>query len=242
MEFTYTGYRHLIELARLKGYLFSFYQEVEQYDKSIILRHDVDFSPIKALEMAKIEHELGVKSTYFILLATEFYNVFSVKTSEIFTEILSLGHQIGLHYDEQKYQTTSREVVKQVITKEVRILEEALKIKIDVVSMHRPSEFVLNASIELDDLINAYGNKYLREMKYVSDSRMYWRENIIEIIEKCEHKKIHLVTHPFWYSDQNEATKDKLKLFINQGKVERFEQIDKNFRNLDEFLKMDEIE
>ena len=36
--------------------------------KTIMMRHDVDADPHAAYEMAKIEHELGIRSTYFVLL------------------------------------------------------------------------------------------------------------------------------------------------------------------------------
>ncbi len=42
----------------------------------LILRHDVDFSVDRALELAKIENNYGISSTYFFLLHSDFYNIF----------------------------------------------------------------------------------------------------------------------------------------------------------------------
>ena len=36
---------------------------------SLFIRHDVDFSPRKAVQMAEIELNSGIQSTYYILLS-----------------------------------------------------------------------------------------------------------------------------------------------------------------------------
>ncbi len=232
MEFTYDAYRKLIDTALKNGYKICSYENVDDNDKCVILRHDIDFSPNKALEIAKIEYEMGVKSTYFVLLSTEFYNVFSIESSGIFAEILDMGHQIGLHFDEQRYKTISIEQIKEHIYKETKILGRALSTQINVVSMHRPSKFTLDASIVLDGLINSYSHKYFKDMKYLSDSRMYWREDSISVVSSNQNNKIHILTHPFWYSDEVENIQDKLNKFLNEANVFRYDLLDKNFRVL----------
>src|SRR5664280_1360436 len=42
------------------------------------LRHDIDFNPFKAIEMAKIEKEKGLRSTYYILATSEYYGHFGI--------------------------------------------------------------------------------------------------------------------------------------------------------------------
>jgi len=37
----------------------------------MIIRHDIDRKPERALKMAEIENDLGVKSTYFFTLAIQ---------------------------------------------------------------------------------------------------------------------------------------------------------------------------
>ena len=41
----------------------------------MISRHDIDYSIEKAVELAALEAEENVKSTYFVLLSSEFYNL-----------------------------------------------------------------------------------------------------------------------------------------------------------------------
>ena len=68
-----------------------------------LIRHDIDLSLTQAKEIANIENEMAVKSTYFIHLQNEFYNIFESKSQKIIQEILKLGHQIGVHFDINSY-------------------------------------------------------------------------------------------------------------------------------------------
>lgn len=241
MEFTYKAYKNLIITSLENGYDICSYKKVDKFDKSIILRHDIDFSPSRAIDIARIEYQLGVKSTYFILLSTEFYNVFSKETAGIFNEILDMGHDIGLHFDEQRYDASSINQMKDYVYHESKILEKALGVSINVVSMHRPSKISLDNNIKFEGIINSYSQMFFKDMKYVSDSRMNWREDVIEIIKSNKYDKIHILTHPFWYSNKFEKTEDKLMCFINDAKINRYDSLNSNFRDLIEYIKREDI-
>lgn len=110
MNFTYQQYGRMIDLLKSKGYAISSYLNYKDNEKCVILRHDVDNDPEKALELAKYENAVGVKSTFFVLLTSPFYNVFSYETNKIIRKIASLGHDIGLHFDELNYTEDSYSV------------------------------------------------------------------------------------------------------------------------------------
>jgi hypothetical protein len=70
------------------------------------LRHDVDFNPFKALEMAKIEKKYGIRATYFLLATADYYGhisnseiIRSTGISYLFREIYNTGAEIGIHND-----------------------------------------------------------------------------------------------------------------------------------------------
>lgn len=241
MEFTFESYEELLNTFFEHGYEFCQYKNIDNFEKGVILRHDIDFSPSRATKVAKIEQDMGIKSTYFILLSTGFYNVFSLDVKKKIYEILNMGHQIGLHFDEQKYEMSSFNQMKEYVYNEVGILEKALDTKIETVSMHRPSQGILDASIEFDGLINSYTSKYFKEMKYLSDSRMCWRENPFSAISSGEHNKIHILTHPFWYASQSETIQTKIKCFLDEAMRERYDLLDKNFKNIQEYFSREDI-
>ena len=241
MKFTIGAYEQLLELLRCNGYNFCLYQENEQQRKTVILRHDIDFSIEKALDMGKVETRLGIKSTYFILLSTDFYNIFSKQSHEKLKQIMLQGHEIGLHFDEKRYDINTAEDMKQHVEFETDILSQLLDRKIKVISMHRPSKIILENDLEFEHLINSYSSKYFKEMKYLSDSRMHWRENPIEVIESDRYQKLHILTHPFWYSNELETMEWKMKSFLHESIYERYDNIHENFRDFEQVIDRKEI-
>lgn len=241
MEFTYEFYKKLINALKTMEYKITMYNNCEEYKRSVILRHDIDFDLDKAVNMAELEFKLGVSSTYFVLLSTEFYNIFSKSSYKKIKTIMSLNHKIGLHFDEQRYVINDEEDLKKFVYFEAKIISELLGESINVVSMHRPSQLVLASDVEFDGLINSYSSKFFKRMKYISDSRMYWRENVMNIIYNTQHDKIHILTHPFWYSETNELIQEKLVRFINSKNKKSYNDLSANFRNLEEFINEDMI-
>jgi hypothetical protein len=79
------------DIVRLKDYLIN--KKTNANKKIILLRHDVDIFPRKALMMAKIEKDLRIKSTYYFRTRNYVYN------ENIIKQIKSLGHEIGYHYE-----------------------------------------------------------------------------------------------------------------------------------------------
>ena len=70
------------------------------------LRHDIDSHPFKALELAKIEYELGIRSTFFDLHSADYYGTYNntqvhryQKIFKLFQNINRMGHEIGVHND-----------------------------------------------------------------------------------------------------------------------------------------------
>ena len=79
-DFTLGGYRNLIETFRSNGYAFVDFHNVDPAKSHVILRHDIDFSIKKAVTLAALEAELGVTSTWFVLLRSDMYNTASASS------------------------------------------------------------------------------------------------------------------------------------------------------------------
>lgn len=59
----------------------------------VILRHDIDALPEKALQVAQLEHRHKLQSTYYIRTCAPVF------VPGIMEQIASLGHEIGYHYE-----------------------------------------------------------------------------------------------------------------------------------------------
>ncbi len=95
IDFTFSAYQLLIEKFIEGKYLIqTFYEYIFKHsERAIILRHDIDRMPENALEMAKLEAEDGITSTYY------FRAIPSVFKLDIIKKISDLGHEIGYHYE-----------------------------------------------------------------------------------------------------------------------------------------------
>ncbi|MCD6533980.1 MAG: hypothetical protein J7L25_07890 [Deltaproteobacteria bacterium] len=67
--------------------------EKQEDTPTCILRHDVDRQPLTALNMATLEHSLGIKASYY------FRFIKGVYIPDIIKAIHAMGHEIGYHYE-----------------------------------------------------------------------------------------------------------------------------------------------
>ena len=234
MNFTYCAYEKLINSLRINGYETASYENWSKYDRCAILRHDIDYSIEKSLVMARIENKLRVKSTYFVLLTGDFYNVFSKRNSEMLCEISDMGHDLGLHFDETRYPSNNR--IENRITQECDLLAEAIGKPIAIVSMHRPSKEILDRDLHLRGIINSYSKVFFKDFKYLSDSRRRWREPIDDVIASRKFDKLHILTHAFWYNEKETDLYGSVKKFVDGASSDRYRYLSENIMNLEQIL------
>jgi hypothetical protein len=241
MDFSYRSYEELIRLLKAKNYNFTDYKNFNTVAKPVIFRHDVDFDLEKVLRIAQIEAENGVKSTYFVLLTSDFYNVLSKQSGEILKTIQGFGHSIGLHFDETRYEIANKTQLQGCVMREQALLYEIIGAEVEAVSMHRPSKWILENDIQFENIINSYSKEFFSDFKYLSDSRMFWREDVLKAIKSDKYDKLHILTHPFWYDEQLGDIKGRVLTFINDAGKARYESLKDNIRDINEVVKADEI-
>lgn len=242
MDFTYDAYRGLIQTLRTFEYGVISYHSKEDNKRSVILRHDIDYSLEKSLKLAKLEKEEGIKSTYFVLVTSDFYNPFSAKNAEIIHQIMNYGHEIGLHFDEMAYpQWSCADQLTERILGEAKLLREITGTNVKVVSMHRPSSTALEENLEIPGMINSYGRQFFVGFKYISDSRHRWREDPDDVISSGKWLKLHILTHAFWYNDRKVDIHETISRFVNGANRERYESLGTNITALESIMKEQEI-
>lgn len=250
MNFTYEAYSALISAIAKKGYSFDSYQAYTVSGKSCILRHDVDIDLLKAVKLAELESSLlyndrggYIRSTYFVLVTSDFYNIHSRRSRSLLGQIKEFGHHIGLHFDETAYKIgNDKEMLVKKILEERQVLSDIIADEVVAVSMHRPSSHLLEMNLEIPSMINSYSNCFFHDFKYVSDSRMHWREDVLSIVESGQYDKLHILTHPFWYDLEEKPLRMKLMEFLCEGNGDRYDVLNHNFKDLGLEVKRDEIE
>jgi len=229
LDFNYVNYVRLIELIKKKEFDFKVFSDPVS-SNSVLLRHDVDFSLDFSLKMAEIENKLGVNSTYFVQLGSPFYNIFDKYNKKIIQQIMDLGHSIGLHFDITNYEINNYKDFELALNLELYVMSEILNLKVLHFSFHRPASnsFVHD---ELNDDSRYVHSRYFEQYKYISDSRMQFREDLLSYLDNHSFDAYQLNFHPIWYSDSNSSLKQRLEIFssFNQKQIKSF--IEDNIRD-----------
>jgi len=92
----YDGLCKAVANSRCTSVTFSDYLEHYRWDDGnsfIIMRHDIDRDAGCASNIAKLEHQYGIKGSYYFRMRKGTY------TTDIIDEIASYGHEIGYHYE-----------------------------------------------------------------------------------------------------------------------------------------------
>lgn len=195
-NFTFEYYDEVLKLALDKGYRFLLFQDdPKKYKKIIYLRHDIDITPDNAIKLAEIENKHRIRATYFFLLHDIFYNILEEKVLADIQTLQKLGHQIGLHFDEN-FNIDSKSILGKRVIQDLKLMENILGIKIITVSFHNPVA-VLKKEVQDKRFINVYSNEYFKEIKYLSDSLQRWRDGgPCEVFGKEKYDKMQILVHP----------------------------------------------
>lgn len=213
-DFTEDGYRALLRLARAQWEFVSF-AEFDRAGRVLLWRHDVDISMHRALRLAEIEHEERVKSTFFLMLHSTFYNLLEHAVARRVEAILAFGHDIGLHFDPSFYgdRIKSKEQLIGFLERERKILEDCFGVPIKAFSWHNPT---VGDWLSMDDhhcggMVNAYGSGVRSKFTYVSDSNGIWRHSRLQqVLENGEDPSLHVLTHPEWWQKSAMSPRERV--------------------------------
>ncbi len=219
-NFSYGHYQEILRAILQNGYSCCLFgSEVEDSEPIVYLRHDVDIDLISAKRLSEIEFNNGIKATYFIFLASPFYNPFEREPAEAIKYIASLGHEIGVHYDNSITPSDTTKIA-ETIYKQADTLQKGLDINIKVVSFHRPSKIILESNLTFQNIENVYQEKYFKQIKYLSDSRQVWQEGCpCQIFKKKLYSRLQILFHPVWWTDEGFRAQICLEKFLTRSSL-----------------------
>lgn len=249
-RFSHDNYRKMCELIKAEGTLCD-YKDVldKKLEKFIILRHDVEFSPERAYNLAKVESEADVSSTYFFQVTNNAYNIISKRNMEYLREILEMGHHVGLHFHLNGM--TDLEQIQERILYEAKLLSYYLGIEVDRFSFHRPSELVLKNATFFKGLINAYAPEFFTyyspedeapkvAVKYIADSKNEWQYTAPYTYPSeeffKEYDKIQILCHPYSWTPVGYDTLGNLRSLIDEKRVEFIDTLNSETKYVRRYL------
>lgn len=98
-DFTPDTYCLLLRTLADRGYVFCTFEQfmTGQPSRAVVLRHDVDKHPLRALAIAELEHERQAKASYHIRVTSD-RGVHA--EASVLGKIIGMGHEIAYHYED----------------------------------------------------------------------------------------------------------------------------------------------
>lgn len=202
-SFSFDHYEFILRTAQESGYRFTPYSALEAASTpTCVLRHDIDYTPERAIHFGEIENRLGIRSYYFVLINSAIYNLRENRHYRVFQELKKMGHEIGLHFDLSWNPDIAWEKVVEQCDREKQILQTLLDIEpCSILSFHNPHKFkdlVLNRAVE--GMEHAYEKRYFTDTKYLSDSQGWYEGCVCQVFAEKRYPKLQLLTHPYIWS------------------------------------------
>jgi hypothetical protein len=202
-SFDLAHYAEILEAAKTGGYRFAPFGDAPERG-DIYLRHDVDLSLDAALQMAELEAEHDVQTTYLLMTESVFYNLASSEGAGAITRLRGLGHAVGLH---------------------AMYPNAELDDRFDpIVSWHNPDPESMSKTIP--GAINVYAEPFFDRPSYRSDSNQHWRSG-------CPHEELRgggfawlqILVHPEIWVYEGATMGLTMRTMLNAEKARRLEQL-----------------
>ena len=218
--FTYSLYREILQNLNEAGYIARHIDGEAYKGKCLYLRHDVDTDILGVLPMAQVEHEEKLVSTWYFLLDSPIYNMFSTEVSSIIDQLVDMGHMVGFHVDGERFKSISE--IREILDKAMDIADiYDIHTLSKTFSFHKPNPNFLSQDISMGGgYTNAYQPRYFgysEDIVYVSDSnrREFWKEDRLSAALDGN-RNLTLLTHPIWWHN-NSLTSDETFDYVGEN-------------------------
>jgi len=211
-DFTEARYEAMLALAKAQ-YRFEPFGS-ESREPHVLWRHDIDYSMRRAHRVAVLDAEAGVRSTFFLLLGSPYYNLFEIEETRRARDIAAMGHHVGLHFDSLYYERRGGSWdLEDRMAFERGVLADLLGAPIMAVSFHNPAlAGILDVTrTHLGGMLNVYGDRVRADYRYASDSFGFWRfKPIHEVLAEHASQNLHILTHPIWWTAEPKGPRAKI--------------------------------
>ena len=140
------------------------------------------------------------------------------KIEVLLRRIRSLGHKIGLHFDAGAYSTATwtSDSLELMLRREQSFVENLLESSIKVVRWHNTDQSNLLDfdAVEIAGMLNVYAGRLRRDYAYCSDSNGYWRFQAHGSGHPRGHDRLHLLTHPEWWTPETMSPPERINRAI----------------------------
>lgn len=224
LDFSYNKYSDICKTISESDYdtlLMRDFFNGARSDRFLILRHDIDYTIYPAYDLAKLEYDHGIKSTYYVRYTKKVLNYNLIKKIE------DMGHEIGYHYETMDKARGDYAVAIKTFEQELDDMRKYCRIA--TIAMHgNPLSRLDNRDLWKKYNFRAFGilgEAYLsvnfNELTYLSDSGRSWdvkykvhdticqdhprvsvknTDRLMDLIKSGHIDKLYVLTHPIHWS------------------------------------------
>ena len=199
IDFSHRAYCELLGHINGVGLRIVPFRDIPRSGRYVVLRHDIDFSIPKAEEMATLDHQAGVQSTFFVLLTPPYYNPLDEESLQTLRRITGMGHEIGLHYDCSGFDALTFDEQYRRVQSLAACLESHLDIQVTVIAQHKPAAATMHP--QYPGYMDPYCHALFKDIAYISDSRMLFRVKDVYAFFR-DNPRCQAVLHPIWWHER----------------------------------------
>ena len=186
-DWSLSKYRELCNIIKQSSYeictMANYFSKDDNHQR-LMLRHDIDRFPNNALQMAKLENELGLPSTYYVRFKK---NVFSPQLIE---QLQKLNREVGYHYEVLDTANGNIDKAIELFKEEIKTLR--LYASISTAAAHgsplsKWDNRTIWETLQLSDIGligEAYLNVNFNKVAYYTDTGRCWDANLTNIRDR----------------------------------------------------------
>ena len=204
-DFTLDAYEALLHAIAAGDYRCITFHDyctgAKEYNRQVILRHDVDLRPRNALRMAEMEARHSIPATYYFRIVPASLD------RDIVRAVAGLGHEIGYHYEDLSLARGDH-------TRAIKLFEEHLKwfedlAPVTTICMHgSPLSRWDNRDLWKHYDYKSYGllgEPYLvmdfDQWFYLTDTGMHWNRSDVSVRDKVSSSFTMSFAHTYAIAD-----------------------------------------
>ena len=238
-NFSFAEYNNIIDRIKTHLPIINFSDVNSETKRYCVIRHDVEFSIDRALDLAIFENSIDLKTTYCIQVNNNNYNPFSNKNLASIKRIIELGHDISLHAHLGCYET-HKISVEDYILRQAVILSTMLEYPINKFSIHRPIKKYIEDVIVVPGLMNLSDELFFSYTEnftlydlpvlYLADSNHQWKYGNPLEVDFSKINKFQLNCHPFSWTNSGFNNYDNFEKLLFEKQNEALFSIDEEIR------------
>jgi hypothetical protein len=212
LEFSYKYFEQLLDTAADHGYVITSFEAFDaSRPRTIIMRHDVDYTLGGVYELAAIEFHRGCTASYLFRVHADEYNLFSCTATALVKELRRMGHEVGLHFEAMNVSRALDLDPPSLLLQEKQVIEAIIGSRVRTCSEHRELSGLVHRTPLFEQLYDPYlagfdfyamDRKFSKDMKYLSDSNAIWREGD-PFQHFGKHARMQILIHADWWFERD---------------------------------------